>query len=316
MFYNVAMHNFQTQSTSVSFKNTLNTNSYVNSRVWYKHNKLSRIGNNQLANYIKPSQEVILFFKKKLGLYKNNDFIERRLKQKLIGWINAFKDDGRNQRFRANTFIRKPKIFFYKKFSTLFFRAGRMILKDFFSFKKYVIQRYLTRKISRVIKHNWMRTINSVTITDILIKSNIFYTYKDAADFVSTVGLVVNGNYVYDPKYKVHNNSTFFIMNNTHFYKYLRKKKQRLFKLYARVKFYKYRVKTFTRHRATWLPLQEWLTDTSVLYANKNRDVEFDIRVLGGVYLHNRQGVELFDFYQKMNLSLFMTRSYNWKFLV
>jgi hypothetical protein len=97
-------------------------------------------------------QQICLFRKHRNGLFKTHTVDNKLIKNQLIFLSNILK----NKPFRNNTqmFFRKPRIMFYKKFNKLFFRAGRNIFVKKINFKKYLIQKFVTKHIKQIIKNN------------------------------------------------------------------------------------------------------------------------------------------------------------------
>jgi hypothetical protein len=154
-------------------------------------------------------QQHITFYKNKFGLYKNINFFEKRIKNNIFSVLNYIKY---NEIISKKKDKKKNRIFFAKKFNKLFFRAGRRVLTNKLNIKKYVIQKYISKKITHLIKKNYIYSISNIRLNTLLIKCGLFYTLKDSNTFINIFGIAINTFIVYDITTIINPNDYFSII--------------------------------------------------------------------------------------------------------
>jgi len=237
------------------------------------------------------------------------------IKNQIIGLSNYIKNRAFTHAFRHSR--KKAKIIFYKKINKLFFRAGRSLFINLFGKKKKYTQTFVSKRIVNVIKNNWIKRIEADQLTTVILSSNIFFTHVDSNLFIKNFGVIIDKNIIYDPSYKLTNFKTF----SFNFYKYiliffLKKRRAIIFNL-KNIKFYKFRSKIFrSAFNSNWIPSIEWIQEHSFLYFYKSSNIEFDLRTLTGVLIYQSNRRQSYRFFNNMNISLFMARSYTWKYIV
>lgn len=241
--------------------------------------------------------------------------MDKRIKNdvyKIINYVNCSDFDTTREEFK-----KRPKILFHKRFNKLFFRAGRKILLSKFTFKKTVIQKYLSKKIYNFVKKQDLTQLQTTNIASFLIKSNIFYTINDAYMFIKTFGVLVNGVVVYNPKLNVKYFDLISIIWVRFFFKFLKKRKNNIINNIIKLKTYKFRLKHYiTKKKVEWVPVQTWLLEYSSLYISKYNDIEFDVKSLSGFYMYNNVLELSCEHFYNADVSLFMSRSYTWKYII
>jgi hypothetical protein len=153
------------------------------------------------------SQNYTLFIKRKLGLFKSTAFKDKRIRQILNTYMNIVKHNTVRSG-RPDLFNKRPKTIFYKKLNKLFFRAGRTTFTSNTYIKKYLIQKYISKKIMSMIKKELIPLINRVTAKILLVKCGVFYAVKDAKNFISTFGIRINDKIIHDFDHEIKENST------------------------------------------------------------------------------------------------------------
>lgn len=255
------------------------------------------------------------FLKTRYGLYKNNKYSDKRVKDDVYKIINYIRYE--DTPTLKNDFKKRPKTLFYKKFNKLFFRAGRSVLLDKFNYKKTIIQKYLSKKIHHFIKKPDIKYFNRNNMTRTLIKCNLFYTENDARFFINNFGIKLNDNIIYDADFKITPKDFFAIVWTSLFFKFFKKKKSSLVNNLKKIKVYKFRLKHFlTKKRAEWVPIKTWLLEYSCLYISKYNNIEFDIKSFSGFYLYNNNFEISCDYFYNSDVSIFMSRSYTWKYII
>ena len=261
-----------------------------------------------------PTQDMVLFLKRKYGLYKTLDVLEKRAKQKIVKLSNLIKQTGvQKKKYHLR---KKPKIIFYKKLNKFYFRSGRTLLLKYLNYKKYLIQKFITKKISNLIKQPVTLFMFNSNLINLLVKCNVFYTFSEVESYVNGVGLLLNGKWVYNSKVTLKPNDIFALPNSNTFFKFYRKNKLNIITTIRKLKFYKYRSKFYvSKKKFIWLSTSSWLKQYAFLYTNKRSNVEFDPKILVGCYLYDFDFTNCSGLYEYANLSLYMARSYNWKYL-
>lgn len=135
------------------------------------------------------SQNDILFLKRKTGLYKTNNFLEKYTKQKII-MLSNFAKNQTNDHYKSS--FKKPKLIFYKKLDRFYYRLGRKLLSKTLAFKKYTIQSFTTKKIYNLIKKPLVQQLFKTNLNNLLVCCNIFYTQNDSNNFIKKAGVLIN----------------------------------------------------------------------------------------------------------------------------
>lgn len=273
-----------------------------------------RIFNYGLNNNV-GLQTQALFIKRKFGLFKTTDFEEKRLKQQLIHISNYIKYNSCKN--KESGFKKKIKTIFARKLNKLFFRAGRTLITQRLNFKKYLIQKYISKKITHTIKKPWTHILYMNTLSHILVKCGMFYTQIDTSKFIGSFGVKINEKIIYNKNQRLNASDVFVLPFSKYLFIFLRSKRHNVYANLKKIKFYKFRSKFFVvPNKSIWLPTKEWLNEHSFLYTQKYTNVEFDLRSLSGVYLYDLDFLNFTNFSTNMQISLYMSRSYNWKYLV
>ena len=261
-----------------------------------------------------PTQSMLLINKRKFGLFKTTNFLDKKLKYKLITLANLIKFDNiDNKKFDTK---KKPKIIFYKKLNKFFYRDGRSILMKKLNIKKYLIQKFTTKKIYNLIKKPMLTCNLNNTISNNLVQCSLFYTVNDAINFIKHFGINIDGIWGNDPNYRINSIKFFSIANSYDLLKFLKKKKNKILHNFKKIKFYKYRSKLYLpKKNFIWLPNNKWLHEYSFLYTNKLSNIEFDLKTMHGILLYDSNYLNYMTSYESSNISLFMNRSYTWKYL-
>ena len=255
-----------------------------------------------------------LMLKRKLGLYKNLYFLEKRIKFRLNFIINFIKYG--NNSFKKTGPQKKPKILFAKKFNKLFFRAGRRILLKHINIKKNLIQKYVSKKINNTVKKININLLQKTNSYLVLLKCGVFYTNRDATNFIKNYGIFINNKINYDPQQNIKKNDTFSIIAIKYLSRYTKKKKKDILYNLSKIKLYKFRAKVhLTKRKNEWVPLASWFLENSYLYISKYSDIEFDVKTLTGIRLYNHNTHLNKKSIEESNISFFMSRSYSWHYI-
>lgn len=257
------------------------------------------------------NQNMLVFNKRSYGLFKNLPLTDKKLKHKLIHISNIIKSEAP---FQKKQFRQKLKIIFYKKLNRFFFRDGRKILMTHFNIKKTLIQKYVTKKISNFIKNMQVSRNIIYLCNDILVKCGLFYSVKDANNFIRTFGINLQGTWNYNPNKLIATASIFSVITGSLLLIKCTKKKLQIINNLKRLKFYKYRVKLYsTKKQFTWVSTKDWFKAYNFLTTDKLSNIEFDFKTMSGVILYMNGGTRRNDL--NHDLSWFMGRSYTWKYL-
>lgn len=153
-------------------------------------------------------------------------------------------------------------------------------------------------------------------MSSVLICCNIFYTKSDAVKFIKTIGVLINNEWSHAHNKPLKVNDYFSICSAIVFFKFIKKIKNKIIMTLKKIKFYKYRIKGVNFDKKNnWISIVNWLHDYSFLYTNKQSTVEFDIKTFTGCYLYLNDNTKFVNLYQNTNITLYMSRSYNWKYL-
>jgi len=258
-------------------------------------------------------QLCILFSKRKYGLFKTQVSSDKRLKFQLINIMNILKNQ---ENMRKNSSRPRPKVIFSKKLNRFFFRAGRNTFMQNFNHKKYLIQKYITKKIFNITKKPATIISRRKCITDILLNSNLFYSYNDSSNFVKYFGVLVGSIIIYDPVYTVNAPMVFSLRSNYLVLSFFVKKKSLILASMKKIKFYKYRSKLYTTAKSyVWVPTKNWVREHIFLCINRLSNYEVDYKILSGVILYNDTQLSSVLQHNIQDISLYMNRSYTWKYL-
>jgi len=290
----------------------------------YKTARFIKLYNNPLnfykINQLIPLKEVgpqiqHLLLKRKFGLYKIAPTSNKIVKNQLI-FISNFIKNKKIKRFNKHL-ISKTKIIFYKRLHKLFFRSGRSLFVPFFKIKKSYTQTFLSKRITHVIKNNWTHVTTNTKLYSIIFYSNLFYTLSDVNQFIKNFGVLINNKFIYNPLYKVQNLLKFSFVFSRYFLIFFLKKRQKIIRSLKNIKFYKFRSRFFlSKYKSMWIPSVDWINEHYFLWTYKHANIEFDLRSLTGFVIFNAKVWFFNKYIVHANISLFMTRSYNWKYIV
>lgn len=144
------------------------------------------------------TQQLMHFYKTKFGLYKNNSYANKRIKDNMYSVLNYVKY---YEIYNKEVEIKKrPKMLFYKRFNKLFFRSGRAVLLGKMNLKKTLIQKYISKKITHLIKKPNLAQLDIKTIKLFLVKCGLFYSFRDASNYINNVGMQLNNKFTYNPE--------------------------------------------------------------------------------------------------------------------
>jgi len=262
------------------------------------------------------AQKHTLYKKYKYGLFKNTTFFNKRLKQIINHFLNSIKYSS-DKPHKKDTIVKKGRTIYSRKLNKLFFRSGRSILINHFNLKKYKIQKYISKKIANEIKKPFTQLIQRSSVTDLLVKAGLFYSNKDAKLFIQMFGMRYNDFYTYNSSMLLTTNTIITLPYMSVFFDFMLKKKQTVIHNLNRAKLYKFRAKLFTaKRKSEWVPTKKWLVEHSCLYTQKYMNIEVDIRILTIIYLYHLDYINFVTFPDYINISTYMIRSYNWKYII
>ncbi len=197
----------------------------------------------------------------------------------------------------------------------MFFRAGRNVFIKELGIKKYFIQKYISKKISHLVKKPLISNLNQCYMNVILLQCNLFYSLEDSTQFINKFGVLINNNMSYRSQDTLEPNHIFMLIHHKTIFQYIKKKKKQVILNFKKIKMYKFRSKYFlTKYKNEWMPNKNWLAEHSFIYFSKFTNLEFDSKIMTGVLLYNISMIALIH-PKYINTSLYMTRSYNWKYL-
>ena len=195
------------------------------------------------------------------------------------------------------------------------FRDGRKILIKILNTKKHNIQKTITKKTQNFLKKNWLNT-NKYCLNNLIRDCNIFYLLYDVNYFIQNFGILINSKINHNHKYLVNKNITFRIMLSAVFIKYLIKQKKNIKLIFKKIKLYKYRIKNkLFKVLNKWLNFQEFTLNCLFLSHFNQNILEFSLKSFSGVLFYNNLINCVYYQYLHTDLTLFMNRSYNWKYL-
>ncbi len=262
--------------------------------------------NNQLYN---------LFHKRRFGLFKNSNLKDKLIKKQLIYLSNYIRHGTFQKSYKLPRL--KTRIIFYKKLNKLFFRSGRALFTKLFNFKKSSRQTFVSKRIFNVIKNDWSKHSKAVNVYTLLLKTNLFLSRKESYSFISAFGVWVGSNIIYNPECVLVQSTTFSLLFSRKTLNFFHKKRKRVIANLRNIKFFKFRSKMYIARKIfLWAPSIEWIYEHEFLYFYKNSSIEFDIRTLSGVYIYSSNYVQPSKFVNMSDISIYMTRSYTWKYII
>lgn len=139
----------------------------------------------------------------------------------------------------------------------------------------------------------------------------------DAINYVVQFGILLDNIWVYDPYKDVNVSSKFSLIFSISFLKFVFFKRKFVLKNLKRIKFYKNRSKYIVKKKKfIWVPSNYWIEQHAFIYISRGLNVEFNFKTLTGVLLYKNNIMKHSNMYDIINLSLYMFRSYNWKYAV
>lgn len=190
-------------------------------------------------------QHLILFNKRKFGLFKTENIIHKHVKHKIATVFFSLKNDLSSFSDKKTSFIKKHKFIFYKKLNKGFYRSGRSLLIKQLNLKKYTIQKYINKKLYSLVKKPQLNNTTSNTLLDTLLYLNLFYSIYDAETFIRKVGILLNFDTSLNPNQLVKINTLLSLPVSVHFVKFFKKNKHKILTSVKKSKFYKYRAKYY-----------------------------------------------------------------------
>jgi len=122
--------------------------------------------------------------------------------------------------------------------------------------------------------------------------------------------------WTYNPRTEMYINNIFALIWSKHTLDLFRKKRYLLIVNFKNMRFYKLRSKLFlSKTKTLWIPLMLWINEHFFVFVHKCNNIEFDMRIMKGMYIYNAHFVNFSDLLEKMDISFYMSRSYNWKYL-
>jgi len=267
------------------------------------------------------NQRRILFFKRKYGIYRKRSLLKNRIQNRIYFLYNLMKNQPRSPRKLTPAKLRQlHKPTRVKDLDRMYFRKGRKVAANFFLKKKHLTQKYITKKIFTPIKRPLMFTLTSTPLMEVLIQTNIFYTLRDSIRFISKCGVYVNNQLSQIPYRILQHYETFSLIQTPLMWRFVRKSFLRMRKSLVKMKVYQHRVKFFhlrkkIKPKYNWISGKDWIYQHTFLYTHRQANIEFDWRIFCGVVLYDWKLTNRLLCYDKLDLSLFMMRSYNWKYL-
>lgn len=193
------------------------------------------------------TQNSIVFIKRKFGLFKTKISSDKKSFGKLRFLRGAVH---RRTIFKKKQkYLKHHRAFSKKRFNKLYYNKGRRLLMQYKPIKKYLIQKYITKRLTKFIKQPGTHLLHYMSLSSALLKVSLFISLLDATQFIKQFGIVVNDAINYDPNSQIFPGFRFSLPITIKSYKFFFLKKKLLVKGLKRIKFYKYRTKYFLSKR-------------------------------------------------------------------
>lgn len=255
--------------------------------------------------------ETTLLLKRKFGLLKYRFNEKAFLLYKLSSFLDIRKD---RLKLKKTTYkyLKKPnvtKVFFKKNRENVFMKTRFKTTRQFK--KSKLLYGLFNKKNSSEYNH-----YNNIVYT--LLSFKLFLNFKDAIKYLKSLGFYYNNYHNHNPFQLLKMNDVFSLNADFYFYYYLKSMYKYLRKYFRKVK---PRIFKLIRHKvdnnkqsATTFP--KWTLKFSSFKDHKVTNIEFDLSILTFVVIYNFNYFSNVQFNNNMFISLYMTRLYNWRYIV
>jgi len=269
-------------------------------------NRLQGLKNNPYKNNINLNNDLNLFNKN--NIYKNN--ANRYFLSKYI-YKNINKVNFENQFFSKNMDIKIKSFFIFKKNREILNKL--LIDKPIrqFKFNKF-IKNFLKKNNSDILSNFEFKLVN------LLIRSCFFVNFKDALFFIENGYITVNNKIMVNPNYLLNKHEIVKISFNKYYYLYYRKGLHNVLSNIGKYNSYAWRVnknkynvnKQQSTHTPSWILRFMYFRDDLPKY------LEVDYLSMTMIILYKPYNTIEFDFYTLKFMSSYLSRLYNWKFII
>lgn len=289
---------------------------------------LKKSKNNQCLNLINNYSDKVsdlILLKKRSSVFKKN-YDKNYL---ILNKISLYKDN-----FNKNFFNKKKNIFFQKEFNVknfdfkkklkLIIKKNRKIVVDFFNLKYYrnfSISKNL-KKICNLKKFDLLINLEN-SLLNIVIKSDFFFSKNDCTWFIKNGLVSVNSNIILNPNFRL---KTYDIVNLAFLENYFLYYKSNLSFLLDNL--YKINLKLWSINNNRFKNIEKkksdikeesypkWIKNYQYFKKDIPLYLEVDYISMTIVLLDNELNFNHLDYYNFKLISLFMSRSYNWKYII
>lgn len=336
-------HKYNWINTKSNFYKTFNIDSeYYTNVEFFEFLKITDLTNFDKINHL----DNLINFKKNSGFFKRDNKFNSVVLNRLQGLKNNpynntnFSDlnfihnniyvNNINKHFVSKyTYKRIEKINFDNQFSS---KNMDIKIKSFFIFKKNreILNKLLINKpirqnkFNKIIK-NFLKKTNldilgnfEFKLVTLLIRSGFFVNFKDALFFIENGYITINNQIIINPNFLVNSNEILKVSFNKYYYLYYRKGLHNVINNIGRYNSYAWKVnknkynvnKQQSSHTPSWVLRFMYFRDDLPKF------LEVDYLSMTLVILYKPYNFLEFDFYTSKFMSSYLSRLYNWKFII
>lgn len=278
----------------------------------------------KLKNNKKKLINKIIKSKRLTGLFKRR-FNMRKTVLKKRSLIFLFLED--KKKFKKKKFLKRRRRFlhsykvrnidFYKNTKSIFI-DNRKILKFFLKKKKLNRQNKINKYILNILGKRSKDLINyfEYKLSNILIKSHFFNNINDSSFFIKKGYITVNGSICTDVNNIININDTIKLIYKYNYYLFYRKSLNKSLKMSKKINWAFYKFIKKNKRRFFFPKVYKWLSSNRHFGFDIPLNFEVDFINMTVIILYKNFDVNNIDRSNIKYINLYLTRLYNWNFIV
>ena len=276
----------------------------------------------------KIEQKNVLTLKRKIGAIK---YKYNKLKTNLFKG-NFFLDLKRYQWTKTNTLltdrnkhVHKKKFWRYRYFSIsrkTFTKVSQKEARNIISSKinyNMIRQKKKTKVFYSIYKYTPSYTeVIFNRVSDVLCYLQLFSNSKEAKEFITKIGIYVNGVYVVDANYFYGVNDVLQIYSSEALYSYILRKKKKNKVYFSKIKprIFKLIRNKIDPHKQSTKNIPKYVNIFNEYKFSQPLNIEFDYNFMAFICLYSNNNNYKSNFQKYDYFSLYLKRLYNWKYIV
>ena len=222
-----------------------------------------------------------------------------------------FKKWKKKQAYKVNNINLEKKV-------KLIFFENRKIIRLFFKKKSIKKQNKLNIYIMNYLNKNSFNILNTFEfkLYNILIKSHFFNNINDSIFFIKKGYILINNNIIVDPNYKIKLYDFIKLLDKTNYYLYYRNSLNNAILHSKKINwaFQKFRKKNKTRK--IFPKVYNWITFSKYFGFDIPYYIDVDFINMTAFILIKSFDINNLDYSNIKFLNLYLTRLYNWNYIV